>query len=239
MNENSKGILYLIPSSLGADEVGKIWPESNVAIVHALNHFIVENIRSARRFLQRTGYQKPFEEVVFGVLNKHTTNDEIATLMQPLFDGISVGILSEAGCPGVADPGQEIVSRAHQLSISVKPLVGPNSIVMALMASGMNGQSFCFHGYLPIKAPVRIKRIKDLVKKSEKTGATQIFMETPFRNNALLKDILMHCNATILLGIAADLTMETEYVVTRPIGTWRETGIPDLHKRPAIFLLSV
>lgn len=237
-NNHKPGILYLIPSSLGTREIQSIWPEANVRIVHTLDHFIVENFRTARRFLKSTGYLRSFDEVHFGLLNKYTAGHELSELLQPLAEGISAGLLSEAGCPGIADPGQELVARAHDAHIPVKPLVGPSSILLALMASGMNGQSFCFHGYLPIKTPERKRKLRELEKESSLTGKTQIFMETPFRNNALLNEILQCCKSSTRLSVAVDLTMESEYIRTRDIGQWKDSGMPDLNKRPAIFLLS-
>ncbi len=232
-----KGVLYLIPTTLGDTNVESVWPSSNQNIVNTLNTFIVENLRSARRFLKQAGYDTPFEEVTFYVLNKHTDAQESMSFLHAALSGKDIGLLSEAGCPCIADPGQNIVSRAHQMGIAVKPLTGPSSIILALMASGMNGQSFSFHGYLPIQTGLRVKKIKELEEAARHTGATQIFMETPFRNNQLTGTLLKHCRPDTRLCIAANLTLTTEYIRTLSIDQWRNTTIVNLHKQPAIFLL--
>ncbi len=241
MHENNPqtGTLYLIPSSLGENELSMVWPSGNIRIVKQLNTFIVENLRTARRFLRRAGYNKDFDEVTFFLLNKHTTVSERQRFLESCQRGESTGLLSEAGTPCIADPGQLIVAEAHEQGIAVKPLSGPSSIILALMVSGMNGQEFCFHGYLPIRQPERIKKIKALERESQKSGATQIFMEAPFRNNSLLADLLKSCSQDARLCIAADLTMPTEFVRTKTVSQWQSRGYPDLHKRPAIFLLGI
>ncbi len=232
------GTLYLIPSSLGEQRLRSVWPDDHFRLINTLNIFIVENIRTARRFLKRAGYQRPFDEVIFHVINKDGPESDDLAFLDAGFDGGSVGLLSEAGCPCIADPGQLVVSRAHEMNIRVKPLVGPSSILLALMASGLNGQQFCFHGYLPIQKGPRSKKIKEIEKKSQNSGATQIFMETPFRNNTMASDVLRQCLPDTRFCIAADLCKNTEYICTMPIIQWREKGLPELHKRPAIFLLS-
>ena len=238
-NNLQTGTLYLIPSSLGENELSMVWPSGNIRIVMELNTFIVENLRTARRFLRKAGYNRDFDEVTFFLLNKHTTVSERQRFLESCQRGESTGLLSEAGTPCIADPGQIIVAEAHEQGIAVKPLSGPSSIILALMTSGMNGQEFCFHGYLPIRQPERIKKIKALERKSQKSGATQIFMEAPFRNNSLLADLLKYCSQDARLCIAADLTMPTEFVQTKTISQWQSRGYPDLHKRPAIFLLGI
>ncbi len=234
----SAGTLYLIPSSLGEQRLRSVWPDDHFDLINTLDIFIVENIRTARRFLKRAGYQRPFDEVVFHVINKNSSERDYSAFLDAASDGRSVGLLSEAGCPCIADPGQVIVSRAHKMNIRIKPLVGPNSILLALMASGLNGQQFCFHGYLPIQKHPRGVKIKEIEKKSQNSGATQIFMETPYRNNALAAEVLKQCMPDTHLCVATDLCMNTEYIRTMSIKNWREKGLPDLHKRPTIFLLS-
>lgn len=236
-HNKQKGVLYLIPTLLGEASIGESWPEGHRKTINNLKIFIVENLRSARRFLKLAGYGHPFDAVAFHLLNKHTANDELTSFLNPVLSGESIGLLSEAGCPCIADPGQLIVSQAHQMGVIVKPLVGPSSIMLALMASGMNGQAFQFHGYLPIQKPQRINQIKELEKYAQQTGTTQIFMETPFRNMQLLEDILKSCRQDTLLCIAADLTTPDEYIRTQSIGEWTRQALPMLHKRPAIFLL--
>lgn len=232
-----KGTLYLIPASLGEADLNSVWPAGHKEIINMIDVFIVENVRTARRFLKKAGYRSSFDDVVFHLLNKHTSESETALFLNAAMEGKPVGLLSEAGCPGVADPGQLIVSEAHRRGITVKPLVGANSILLALMASGMNGQMFGFHGYLPIDKKMRIQKLRELESSSQNTGATQIFMETPFRNNQLAEDLLKHCHPATRLCIAAELTASEEFIASRSIGEWRKTKIPDLHKRPAIFLL--
>lgn len=231
------GVLYLIPTTLGKSNIGSVWPSSHQNIVKSLNTFIVENLRSARRFLKQTGYATPFDEVTFHLLNKHTDAHDSMSFLNTTLTGNDVGLLSEAGCPCIADPGQIIVSHAHQMGIAVKPLTGPSSIILALMASGMNGQSFCFHGYLPIQSGSRVKKLKELEEAARRTGTTQIFMETPFRNNQLAGDLLKHCRPDTRLCIAANLTLTNEYIRTLTIDQWRNNMMVNLHKQPAIFLL--
>lgn len=229
--------LYLIPSSLGEKQIDDIWPPGHRQLINTLEIFIVENVRTARRFLRRAGYTKSFEEVQFHILDKRTADTALLTFLDETLKGKAIGLLSEAGSPCIADPGQKVVALAHSLDIPVKPLTGPSSILLALMASGMNGQHFQFHGYLPIDKSDRLRKIKELEDESMRTGASQIFMETPYRNNALAEDLVKNCRANTSICIAADLTMETEYIKTMTAGKWRESSLPQLHKRPAIFLL--
>ncbi len=237
MKDQSKGVLYLIPTLLGDTSIELAWPEEHHGIINSLDAFIVENIRTARRFLKQAGYTRSFDDATFHLLNKHTKTSESISFLNDAVAGKNLGLLSEAGCPCIADPGQVIVARAHELGIEVRPLTGPSSIMLALMASGMNGQAFSFHGYLPIQKNLRVKKIKDLEKASRETGATQIFMETPFRNMQLLDDVLKNCHPETRLCIAADLTTSNQYIRTHTIGHWRKTHFPNLHKRPAVFLL--
>ncbi len=228
--------LYLIPSDLGSSTYRNIFPPENLKVINTLEYFIVENLRSARRFLRAVGFSNNFDSIVFFELNKHTLAEDYDPMMRPLLEGKDVGILSEAGTPAVADPGAVIVLRAHQNNIQVVPLIGPSSLLLALMASGTNGQRFCFYGYLPVKPPARIQTIKKLEKRSQQNNETQIFMETPYRNQGLAEDIVSFCNPETLFCIAADLTLETEYIQTRAVKDWKKK-LPDLHKRPTIFLI--
>ncbi len=234
---SGRGTLYLIPSSLGEKDLHTVWPAGHHDLINRLHFFIVENIRTTRRFLKRAGYHTDFKHVQFFLLDKHRSEEEYTVFLQPALEGHSIGLFSEAGCPGIADPGQRIVARAHQTGIPVKPLTGPSSILLALMASGLNGQQFFFHGYLPIQKAGRSKKIRVMEEESRRSGATQVFMETPFRNNALFNDLLKVCRPDTLICIAADLTMETEFIKTQSVAGWRSEGLPGLHKRPAIFLL--
>lgn len=230
-----KGNVYLIPCTLGDSNFKKCLPEYNLPIVNAINHFIVEELRTARRFLKSYGYQKSIDDTIFIEMGKHADRNSYSNALIPSEQGHHIGIISEAGCPGIADPGSEIVALAHQRGLRVIPLVGPSSIFLALMASGMNGQGFTFNGYLPIKHDRR-KTIKHLEDISLKLGYTQIFIETPFRNNAMFDEIIASCNPQTRLCIACDITLETEFIRTETISFWAKNK-PDLNKRPSIFLL--
>lgn len=230
------GILYLIPTSLGGDNITSIWPSGHVTLVNQLDEFIVENVRTARRFLRTAGYIKPFEEVRFHLLNKHTRSEELSEYLAAALIGKSIGLLSEAGCPCIADPGQAIVALAHFNRIRVIPLVGPSSILLALMASGFNGQNFAFNGYLPIPVSERTTTLKQLEQKVWNNGQTQIFMETPFRNNQLMHNMATILRNETLLCVACDLTLPDEFIKTQAISAWKKE-MPDLHKRASIFLL--
>jgi 16S rRNA (cytidine1402-2'-O)-methyltransferase len=231
-----KGFLYLIPSTLGSDQALPFLAPSVIEVVLALDHFIVENLRSARRFLRKCGYEKNFDDVVFYELNMRTDPSEWSTMVQPMLKGISMGIISEAGVPAVADPGSEIVALAHRKLIKVKPLVGPSSILLALMGSGLNGQGFTFNGYLPRKDNERVRALKKLEGLSRKTGFTQIFMDTPYRNIAMLEDIVEHLSPSTQLCIAVNLTLPDEKIITMELSQWRKSNI-SLHKKPAMFLM--
>lgn len=230
------GNLYLIPASLGGDDITSIWPSGHLILVNQLDEFIVENVRTARRFLRSAGFSKPFEEVSFHLLNKHTKPDEISGYLSAALVGKPIGLLSEAGSPCIADPGQAIVAKAHQKNIRVIPLVGPSSILLALMASGFNGQNFAFSGYLPISKPERAIKLKLLEQKSWIEEQTQIFMETPYRNNQLMDHMVSTLRKDTLLCVACDLTLPEEFIKTQAIASWRKK-MPDLHKRTSIFLL--
>ena len=232
------GTLYLIPCMLGEEEdPARTIPAGVASAADGLRIFIVEKERTARRFLKRIGYSHSLDDVVLHPLNKHTSPQEIHTYLKPLQEGHDVGLLSEAGCPAVADPGSQVVELAHRHNIRVVPFTGPSSILLALMASGMNGQSFAFHGYLPRESRKRIEKLRTLERVAWKTGQTQIFIEAPYRNDALLKDLLEACKPSTRLCIAADLTTGREMVHTLPVDRWQKNP-PSLHKRPVVFLVA-
>lgn len=231
----NKGNLYLIPSLLGEVEPLEVLPMLVKKVIDMTTHFIVENEKSARAFIKKVDPNKPQPGLVLYTLNKYTDAAEYARFLEPCRNGLPVGVISEAGVPCVADPGSEIVKIAHQENIRVVPLTGPSSILMALMASGMNGQKFTFNGYLPVDTPGRKKAIRFLEAEIKK-GTTQIFMETPYRNMKLLEDVLAAADDTTRLCIATDITLSTEYIKTKTIAQWRK-GLPDLQKRPCIFIL--
>lgn len=233
-----KGRVYLVPSFLSETNSKDNFPVVNNELIYSLNIFIVENLRTARRFLRKIGYKKDFGEVKFYELNKHTDTTEINKFLDPALKGDNIGLISEAGTPCVADPGSEIVMLAHRLSIDIIPLVGPSSIILALMASGFNGQSFVFHGYLPIDKKQRSSRIKELENNAYKLQQTQIFIEAPYRNNQLFQSILENCSEETLVCIAVDITnTETEFIKTKNVKDWKKNKLPDLHKKPVVFLL--
>ncbi|WP_259065637.1 SAM-dependent methyltransferase [Mucilaginibacter sp. X4EP1] len=230
------GTLYLIPVPLAEEASAKSFTPYLVDTINSIKEYIVENEKTARRFLKEAGLKTPQSELIVHDYGKHNRADGNAEFFKGLQAGNSVGLMSEAGCPGIADPGAEIVEKAHRMGIKVVPLVGPSSILLALMASGFNGQSFTFHGYLPIDKVLRTKKIKELESITEKLDQTQLFIETPFRNNSLLDDILKSANPKTRLCIACDLTAATELVQTKTIAEWQKK-VPELHKRPTIFLL--
>ncbi len=234
------GTLYLIPNTLGdGDEAGlaAVLPAPVRERAGSLASYIGENAKSTRAFLKRVGTTRPIQEIEIHELNVNTPPAEIEKLLAPLRAGIDTGLVSEAGVPAVADPGALLVRRAHERGIKVVPLVGPSSILLALMASGLNGQSFAFHGYLPVDANERAKRLRELEQVSRKGKQTQIFIETPYRNRALLDTLLATCAPSTLVCVAIDLTLPSETIVSRAASDWKKASAPDLHKRPAIFLL--
>ncbi|MCD6201428.1 MAG: SAM-dependent methyltransferase [Bacteroidales bacterium] len=231
-----KSVLYLIPSSLGAGDVDIYLPPAVVKVLHRLDIFFAENIRTARRFIKSTGYGEDISSLTFFELSEHTSDRETEVLLKILQEKGEAGMISEAGLPGVADPGGTLVRLCHRHGIRVVPLTGPSSVFLALMASGLNGQCFSFHGYLPKERAARIRKLRDLEREAHRTGASQIFMETPYRNNHLLQDMLATCHDNTLLCIAADLTTEREFIRTQSISDWKK-NVPDLHKRPAMFIL--
>ena len=228
--------LYLIPVTLGDTSIDKVLPAYNREIILQLRYFIVENIRTARRFLKKTEPSVDIDSLTFYVLNKHTSLEEMSSFLNPLEAGESVGVLSEAGCPAIADPGADVVRIAQQKRLPVVPLVGPSSILLSLMASGFNGQNFAFNGYLPIEQDRKLSLLKTLEQRINKESQTQIFIETPYRNHSLINDIIRICTPSLRLCIAANLTCEDEFVQTRSLKEW-QGKIPDLSKRPCIFLL--
>jgi len=232
----AKGTLYLVPSSLGAPLSGALIPTATTSIVHRLDRFVVENPKAARAYLHAIGYPRALQSVVFEVLDEHTPRAAVAALLEPLEQGHDAGLMSEAGCPGVADPGGALVRHAHDAGIRVVPLVGPSSILLALMASGLNGQRFTFHGYLPVSAEERRRRLIQLETAARRDDATQIFIETPYRNETLLDALMQTCRDDTLLCIACDLTRATESVCMATIAAWKQRR-PDLKGRPTVFLL--
>ncbi len=228
--------LYLIPVTLGDTPVERVIPSFNTTVISGLKYFIVENVRSARRFLKKCNPDIDIDSLTFYELNKHTNPNQIADYLQPMKSGESMGVISEAGCPAVADPGADVVAIAQQKGYKVVPLVGPSSILMAVMASGFNGQSFAFHGYLPIDAGERAKKLKQLEARAYNEDQTQVFIETPFRNHKLAEDILQHCNPQTLLCIAMNISCEDESIVTRSVKAWKGK-LPDMHKKPTVFLV--
>lgn len=230
------GILYLIPNTLGQNNIDNVLPSYNISVAKNLRHFIVENVRSARRFLKMLDRDIVIDDLSFYELNRHTPPDRIAELLLPIYEGHSMGIISEAGCPAIADPGADVVSIAQRKNIRVVPLVGASSIILSLMASGFNGQSFAFVGYLPIDKKARIQRLKQLESRASSERQTQIFIETPYRNNQLVQDMVATLKPDTLLCIASELTADTESVKTLPIAEWAKQQI-DINKRNTIFLI--
>lgn len=232
-----KGKLYLIPTPISESRPWQdVTPGYNVEVISSLDYFAVENLRSARRYLSSLKCGKVIDDTTFVELSEHTDSKDVEQMIKPVLEGRSVGILSEAGVPGVADPGSDLVAAAHRLGIEVVPLVGPSSIIMALMASGMNGQHFTFNGYLPVKPEQRKKALKDIERLASR-GVSQIFIETPYRNEAMFKDICSTLAPQLRMTIAIDITSPEQIIVTLPIGEWRKKGSPFSQKRPSIFIL--
>lgn len=234
--ENSKGKLYLIPTRLGDNPPLEVLPLSIKKIIEELDNYIVENEKTARRFIKRIVPNKSQPSLKLKTLNKYTLPEELNSFLDPCLQGISIGIISEAGCPAIADPGADVISIAHSLNIKVVPLVGPSSILLALMSSGMNGQSFAFNGYLPIDKHERKQQIKALEKRSMDLNQSQLFIETPYRNNQMLGDLASTLHPNTKLCVACDLTLPTEYIKTMIAKDWKHVN-EDFHKRPAIFIL--
>ena len=237
----SAGVIYMIPCPI-SDERG-VWdvlPKANLDVMNSLDYFIVENTRSARRFLSKAGVERRIEELEFVELNEHTTSAaEIEKMLKPVLAGRSAGVISEAGVPGVADPGADIVALAHRKGVRVVPLVGPSSILMSVMASGLNGQSFAFVGYIPVKDGDRAKRIKELERRAREENQAQLFIEAPYRNVKLFEALVKSLAPKLRLTIAADITSPEEYIKTLTVEEWRKCGVPDIAKRPTIFILGI
>lgn len=228
--------LYLLPVALGEASLEKVLPVYNIDIIKKIKYFIVEDIRSARRFLKKADRDIDIDSLTFYTLNKHTSPEDISGYLKPLMDGNSMGVISEAGCPAVADPGAVVVAIAQKKNLRVIPLVGPSSIILSVMASGFNGQSFAFHGYLPIESGERVKKLKQLEQRVYSEDQTQLFIETPYRNNKMAEDILRNCRPQTRLCIAANITEEGEYIKTKTVKEW-QGKLPDLSKIPCVFLL--
>ena len=229
------GRIYLIPVTLGGDDFQKVIPEKVISLTKLLRYFIVEDIRSARRFLRLIDKEFPINDSVFFELNEHTGESDITNYLEPIFNGSDIGVLSEAGLPGIADPGAGIIAMAHQKGITVTPLSGPSSILLALISSGLNGQNFSFNGYLPVKPAERSAKLRELEKKAGE-GYTQIFMETPYRNQKMLESIITTCHSNTLLCIAADITLPTESIRTMKISEWKR-DLPLLNDKLVVFVM--
>ena len=245
-----KGLLYLIPSPIGDVAPAEVIPQSVLELLPKINHFVVEELRTVRRYLSNAGLKGKIDSLNFYLLNEHTPKEQVEKYLQILLSGEDVGLISEAGLPAVADPGAYLVELAQRADIEVVPLAGPSSLMMALMASGLNGQCFAFNGYLPVKEPERTKEIKELERLSAKRGQSQIFIETPYRNERLLADFLQHCAPSTRLTVAADISMPTQFIKTKSIEEWRRivakgaAGAADtakggfvIGKRPCVFIL--
>lgn len=236
-----KGTIYMIPCPIA--DTRPLWdvlPRANYEVMNSLDYFIVENVRSARRFLAKADVERRIEELEFVELNEHTTKPEdVERMLRPVLEGRSAGVISEAGVPGVADPGADIVALAHRHGIRVVPLVGPSSILMSVMASGLNGQSFAFVGYLPVKEGERERRLRELERRAQQERQAQLFIEAPYRNVKLFEALLKILSPKMRLSVATDITAPEEYIRTLRVEEWRKVPMPDIAKRPTIFLLGI
>jgi len=232
----NKGKLYLIPTPLGENGLHSI-PAYVVDLVHRIEFVVAERAKTARHFIKSTGTGRPMPTYKVDELNARVPDKDLAEMLTPVFEGKDVGIMSEAGCPGVADPGSRLVALAHRKGVEVVPLVGPSAILLALMASGMNGQSFCFHGYLSAKVDQLSNDLKRIEKNALRDNQTQLFIEAPYRNRQVVEQAAKVLSPQTLFCIAADLTLDSEYIATKRISEWRKAGPPDLHKRPVMFLI--
>ena len=228
--------LYLIPVTLGDTSIDRVLPAYNREVIASISHFVVENIRSARRFLRRSNPDIVIDDLTFYTLDEHTRIEEVSSFLAPLRQGLPVGVISEAGCPAIADPGADLVAIAQREGLPVVPLVGPSSILMSLMASGFNGQSFAFNGYLPVEPAERTRRIKQLEQRAYSEEQTQIFIETPYRNHKMIEELVRTCRPNTRLCVACDISCENEEIHTRTMAQWKKAKY-DLQKRPAIFLI--
>lgn len=231
------GKLYLVPTTIGSTSWNEVIPSGVVELTRGLKFFVVEELRTARRYLSALGIQTPIENLCFFTLNEHSSTADLTDMLKPLLDGNDVGLMSESGLPAIADPGSMLVSAAHHHGIRVVPLCGPSSIIMTMMASGLNGQNFAFVGYLPVKSEERKRRIRQLEQRSRAENQTQLFIEAPYRNVALFRDILQTCADEARLTIAAGLTLEGEYIATKKIREWKQLPIPDINKINTVFAL--
>lgn len=231
------GKLYLLPTPISERTIEMVMPTGVIQLTRALSYFVVEELRTARRYLSLIKVSKPIDELTFFVLNEHTSEQEIETMLAPLLSGHDMGLMSEAGVPAIADPGSLLVAAAHRKGIAVIPMVGPSSILLGLMASGLNGQNFAFVGYLPVKPDERRRRIRQLEQRSRSEGQTQIFIEAPYRNLQLFKDLLQVCSEQTLLTIAVEVTSVNEQIVTKTIKEWKQLPLPDINKKNTVFLL--
>jgi len=231
------GTLYLIPVPLGPTAPQESLPANVLTVIHPLTHFVVEQAKTARAFLKAAGTAKPLQELLLEELNEHTRDAALDRLLEPLRAGHDVGLLSEAGCPAVADPGANLVALAQKENIRVVPLIGPSSLLLALMASGLNGQRFAFQGYLPAKEADRSKTLRELEAESRKRMQTQLFIETPYRNRAMFDAVLQTCQPATRLTVATDLTLPGESVITKTIAQWKKQTPPEIERRPTVFLL--
>jgi 16S rRNA (cytidine1402-2'-O)-methyltransferase len=236
MKTTQKGKLYLIPTTLGEGNPFDVLPQTILRTIEFIDDYIVENEKTARKFIKSISPEKVQATLRLSSLNKHTEVSEHNKMIQPCLEGKNIGLMSEAGCPGVADPGAVIVKLAHEKGIQVIPLVGPSSILLAIMASGMNGQSFTFNGYIPIEKSEKKSALKNLEKLSQDKNQSQLFIETPYRNNKMLEDILQALNPATHLCVATDITLETEYIKTMRVSDWKKVVV-DLHNRPTIFII--
>ncbi len=234
---NSLGVLYLLPCPLGETPAEQVLPQHVINIARKLQHFVVEQPKTARQFLSLLKHPQPIQSLHVDTLSEHTIRQDLPALLGPLLAGHDVAIISEAGCPGIADPGAELVDLAHRTGVRVIPLVGPSSILLALMASGLNGQCFAFHGYLPIGEAERNKAIVTLEAESAKRGQTQLFIETPYRNDKLFGALLAQCRPQTLLCVATDITLPSEQILTRSVSHWKSLATLQFNKRPSLFLM--
>lgn len=231
-----KGTVFLLPVPLSDNDIAQVLPAANTDIARALKYFIVENVRSARRFLKKCDKSIDIDSITFHTLNTHTSPEDIPAMLEPALSGHDIGVISEAGCPAIADPGADIVAIAQKKGIKVVPLVGPSSIIMGLMGSGFNGQSFAFAGYLPVESGARTAALKEMERRIVRERQTQIFIETPYRNNRLIEEICRTLPSSMLLCVASDITGPSQSILTQPLGKWKKTDF-DYSHTPTIFLL--
>jgi 16S rRNA (cytidine1402-2'-O)-methyltransferase len=237
MSKAPLGRLYIIPNTLGLVPPSSVLPHETITVARRLRHVVAETPKVARQFLKSIETLSPLQSIEIAELSEHTPPSHVAQLLEPLLAGNDLGLVSDAGCPGIADPGARLVSAAHRAGIRVTPLAGPSAILLALMASGLNGQAFAFHGYLPAKVDARLNAIKGLDEAVARTGATQIFIETPYRNEVMVDALLAGCRSATQLCVAVDLTLPSEQVISATVAAWRKMVRPALAKRPAVFLL--